>query len=202
MKDRNYRTFSGFCNNIATDSKLGRRATQLKRLLKPDYHDGVGEPRSVSASNNAAPLPNPRLVSTIVHSSPNSDLQDYKHSVALMQWGQFLDHDITLTPMWRQADGSLHDCKSCKANKEFCNPIPVPFNDPHFPSRDPLTNESKCLEFVRSQSVTFFWREQLNLVTAWIDSSHVYGSFKCQSDHLRYYCCFLTARQKTEGPDQ
>ena len=28
-------------------------------------------------------------------------------------------------------------------------------------------------------------REQLNLVTSWMDSSQVYGSFKCQADNLR-----------------
>ena len=39
---------------------------------------------------------------------------------------------------------------------------------------------------IRSHSVTAgLWREQLNLVTSWMDSSHVYGSFKCQADNLR-----------------
>ena len=31
------------------------------------------------------------------------------------------------------------------------------------------------------------WKEQLNLVTSWMDSSHVYGSFKCQATHLRLH---------------
>lgn len=43
------------------------------------------------------------------------------------------------------------------------------------------------LQFPRSQSITHHWREQLNLVTSWIDSSHIYGSFKCHSDHLRAF---------------
>ena len=44
----------------------------------------------------------------------------------------------------------------------------------------------RCLKFVRPQSITSgLWREQLNLVTSWMDSSHDYGSFKCQADYLR-----------------
>ena len=35
--------------------------------------------------------------------------------------------------------------------------------------------------------MTIKWREQLNLVTSWIDSSQVYGSFKCESDNLRLH---------------
>ena len=39
---------------------------------------------------------------------------------------------------------------------------------------------------IRSHSLNAgLWREQLNLVTSWMDSSHVYGSFKCQADNLR-----------------
>ena len=148
-----------------------------------------------------------------------------------MQWGQILDHDITLTPMIRERDGSLSDCQSCHSDPQKCSPISIPHNDPHFPSIDLKvrlndcvekifyyfaallfsiqkrgkiqtelsdvscyywdaifikTGKPKCLEFVRSQSVgSSLWKDQLNLVTSWLDSSHVYGSFKCQSDHLR-----------------
>ena len=55
------------------------------------------------------------------------------HSLALMQWGQFLAHDLSLTCMIREEDGSLSDCKSCDSNKSKCSPIPIPEDDPYFP---------------------------------------------------------------------
>ena len=67
-----------------------------------------------------------------------------------MQRGQFVAHDLSLTPMFRLPNGSLENCSQCKSGQiksKFCNPIPVPPNDPFF-----LENEDgmpKCLEFIR-----------------------------------------------------
>jgi hypothetical protein len=189
-----YRTFSGCSNNIVSNSNFGRLSIPLKRLLAPEYDDGVGEPKSVSKVDKRTPLPNPRKISTIVHSrsgknktSANKDSKIY--TLALMQWGQFLAHDLSSTAFSRVLDGSLADCRACDSNRRTCLPIPVPEDDPFFPSKDPETNIPRCLPFVRSQSVQgpLNWKEQLNLVTSWMDSSHVYGSFKCQATHLRLH---------------
>ena len=67
-----------------------------------------------------------------------------------MQWGQFLAHDLSLTPKYRLPNGSLENCSQCQSgeiNRKSCNPIPIPKNDSFF-----LENENgvpKCLEFVR-----------------------------------------------------
>ena len=99
-----------------------------------------------------------------------------------MQFGQFLDHDLTLTPVLRDQQGYQVDCSRCDADPERCDPIEIPLNDPFFPSHDAETGQRKCMEFVKSQSVdTFGYRDQLNLVTAWIDGSQIYGSFYCKN---------------------
>ena len=55
--------------------------------------DGRREPRG---GNTARSLPNPRWMSQRNH--PDEDLPDTRYTHVVMQFGQFLDHDITLTP--------------------------------------------------------------------------------------------------------
>ena len=93
-----------------------------------------------------------------------------------MQFGQFLDHDLTLTPVLRDQQGYQVDCSRCDADPERCDPIEIPLNDPFFPSHDAETGQRKCMEFVKSQSVdTFGYRDQLNLVTAWYMDGTSFG---------------------------
>ena len=47
----------------------------------------------VRTSVSGGPLPSARLVSTVIHTDQDSDLTSITHMV--MQWGQFLDHDLT-----------------------------------------------------------------------------------------------------------
>ena len=54
-----YRTITGVCNNILRPFK-GATNTPFKRLLFPDYADGISKPRQ---SRNEFPLPNARLFS-------------------------------------------------------------------------------------------------------------------------------------------
>ena len=157
-----YRSFSGICNNLESSILYGRRAVRLTRLMGPDY-------------GNHTSLPNPRLISSIVHSAPVTAV-DTKHNLMLMQFGQFLDHDLTLTPVFRDPQGFQVDCTSCNADPKHCNPIPFPEDDTFFPAR-------KCIEFTKSQTININGhKDQLNLVTAWIDGSHIYGSFHCKND--------------------
>lgn len=47
----------------------------------------------IRVSVSGGPLPSARLVSSVIHSNRDSDLTSITHMV--MQWGQFLDHDLT-----------------------------------------------------------------------------------------------------------
>lgn len=109
----------------------------------------------------------------------------------LMQWGQFLDHDITFTPMAvsnaRFSDG--RHCNETCENQSPCFPIDVPLGDPRI-------HRFKCLGFTRSSSmcgtgVTSGFlhrvaaRQQLNQITSYIDASNVYGSSDEEANNLR-----------------
>ncbi|XP_046571246.1 peroxidasin-like [Haliotis rubra] len=91
-----YRTADGHCNNLVYTS-WGRSFIPMRRYLPPVYDDAVSSPRQNSTSG--VELPSTRTVSTTVH--PPSSAEDLHplFTVMLMQWGQFLDHDITSTPI-------------------------------------------------------------------------------------------------------
>ena len=91
----------------------------------------------------------------------SEDPQDSNMSVMVMQFGQFLDHDITLTPeadMCRKCGNEPIVCCDYFLNlknytkeqmPEECWPIPVPQTDQVFVG----PNAPKCLEFKRSAHV-------------------------------------------------
>ena len=47
-----------------------KKSMLFRRLLEPNYDDGVGRPKSVSVVDKWTSLPNPRKISTVVHSGP------------------------------------------------------------------------------------------------------------------------------------
>lgn len=62
------------------------------RLLSPRFSDKLSAPK-VSASGD--PLPLARVVSQTVH--PDEGLHEHAGTVMIVAWGQFMDHDLTLT---------------------------------------------------------------------------------------------------------
>ncbi|MFM8892644.1 MAG: peroxidase family protein, partial [Planctomycetia bacterium] len=102
-------------------------------------------------------------------------------------WGQFLDHDLGLTPT---QDG---------ASRERL-PIPVPAGDPAF---DPSGRGSMTIPMTRSAYATGTGvagspREQVNSITAFIDGSQVYGSDATRAAALR---AFVGGRLRTSAGD-
>ena len=87
-----YRTISGRCNNFA-HPEWGSAGQTYRRLLPNAYADRASVPRG---GRHPSSLPNPRWISQKNH--PDSDNPDYRFTHMVMQFGQFLDHDITLTP--------------------------------------------------------------------------------------------------------
>lgn len=87
-----YRTANGSCNNKIHPDTFGVALRPFRRMLSPDYADGISKPRE---SKSGVELPSARQVSYNVH-RPSFE-NDIHFTVMLAVWGQFLDHDITAT---------------------------------------------------------------------------------------------------------
>ena len=136
--------------------QLGSTFEQLSRIGNPDYTDMV-------SSLAGAARPSARAVSNAVSAQGMADTPNtFGTSDFLWQWGQFLDHDIDLTP----------------AGTEDV-PIEVPVGDAFF---DPTSTGTATISFSRSVfdpttgAVLGSPRQQINEISSWIDASNVYGS--------------------------
>ncbi|CAG2060863.1 unnamed protein product [Timema podura] len=110
-----------------------------------------------------------------------------------MQWGQFLDHDLTHTPISRGQSGSgLSCCRngdvvSQELRHPDCFPIILP-NDDHIFAK----LGEHCMEFVRSlpaprPECNFGPREQMNQVSGYLDGSNIYGSTRGGQREIREF---------------
>ena len=115
---RRYRTFNGDCNNLCNITR-GATNEPLRRLpnLEPptDYEQPGFQPRRLAA--DGSDLSNARRISRAVFRANTGNLNgsapDFTHIT--MTWGQFLDHDITLTELTPLPAGV-----DCGVNNEPC----------------------------------------------------------------------------------
>ncbi|XP_024940632.1 uncharacterized protein LOC107267540 isoform X2 [Cephus cinctus] len=170
-----YRTFDGTCNH---PEQKGASLTAFKRILPPDYADGINAPRKGKLGKE---LPSAREVSLLVH--PPSPSTNPSFTVMLAVFGQFLDHDITATAISQGQNGSSLSCCPPSNGHPECFPVEVGPGDPVYDIAG-----SSCMEFVRSASAPqckIGPRQQLNQVSAFIDGSAIYGPDVSTSRDLR-----------------
>ena len=142
---RKYRTFDGTCNNLCNIT-LGSAEQPLERLLPPDYEGPAGSQAPRSLGVDFKPLTDPRKVS--VEALENNDTANINGTIVnfthlTMTWGQFLDHDVTLTELPEGLD--------CGINNAPCNPIPGCVNIKIPNGLELLFNESvQCIPLSRS----------------------------------------------------
>lgn len=155
-----FRSIDGSGNN-PIDPRRGAANTPLRRLARVAYADGVSAPAG-------AHLKSPREISNIVVTQPHLLPNSKGTSDYLWQWGQFVDHDLDLTP-------SIEPIERLD--------IPVPKGDPYF---DPKGTGTKTIELDRSlYEMIGGVRQQINVNTSYIDGSQVYGSDEARAQELR-----------------
>ncbi|KAK4874945.1 hypothetical protein RN001_014305 [Aquatica leii] len=201
-----YRTADGTCNNLQHPWR-GASMLPLQRFLPPHYNDGI---QTIRKSVLGGALPSARDISTRIHRDKNREVESV--TLMFMQWGQFLDHDLTSSAQARMFNRSVPRC--CQNNglgllpKDLthpeCLPIPVSKTD-WFLSQFGI----RCIEFVRSAPTSRIdcdlgWREQINQVTSYIDASNVYGSDQDLADSLRVFHkgLLLYGRSRDQRPLQ
>ena len=182
-----YRTINGTCNNFFYPLN-GAAETPFARLLPANYEDGislpVGHTQATSGDFFSPPWPSPRLISWRVIEDLKSDGNPDDVSVMFMQWGQFLDHDLDIAPLFEE-----EDC-SCEYTKR-CIPVEVKPEDTIFGTVS--SNGGKCLPFARSvpactcEGQSPLPRNQVNDLTSYIDASNVYGSENKLASNLRLF---------------
>ncbi|XP_041978546.1 peroxidasin homolog pxn-2 isoform X2 [Aricia agestis] len=183
--DNPFRTYTGYCNNLRNPN-LGKSLTTFARLLPPVYEDGVSRPRINSVTGT--PLPTPRVVSTVIH--PDISNLHTRYTLMVMQFAQFLDHELTMTPIHKGFHESIPDCRSCDSPRTVhpeCNPFPVPRGDHYYPEVNITSGERLCFPSMRSLpgQQQLGPREQVNQNSAFIDASVVYGENPCIVSKLR-----------------
>ena len=158
--DLRFRSIDGTGNNIE-NPLWGAADVPLLRVSEAAYADGTNLP-----SGNSRP--SAREISNACMAQAGDRFNPLGVTDMFWQWGQFLDHDITLTPI---ADPL----------EEF--PIEVPSGDAWF---DPTASGIAEIPLERSSyDVVDGVRQQVNEITAYIDASNVYGSDPERAQALR-----------------
>uniref|UniRef100_A0A6Q2YPV5 NAD(P)H oxidase (H2O2-forming) n=1 Tax=Esox lucius TaxID=8010 RepID=A0A6Q2YPV5_ESOLU len=161
--------YDGWYNNLA-DHDRGAVGSALVRLLPARYYDGVLQPLQEPH------LPNPRLLSDVIAKGRSGLASANNQTVLSVFFGYHVVFEIV-------------DSRPPGCPPEFMN-IPIPEGDPIF---DPQRTGRVLLPFQRgpwdkhsSQSPNYP-RTQVNLVTAWLDGSSIYGPSNSWCDTLRNF---------------
>uniref|UniRef100_A0A3Q3FHW2 NAD(P)H oxidase (H2O2-forming) n=1 Tax=Labrus bergylta TaxID=56723 RepID=A0A3Q3FHW2_9LABR len=177
--------FDGWYNSLG-NPRRGAVGSNLVRLVPAHYWDGVYQPV------HEPQLPNPRRLSRVLTAGASGLPSTRNRTVLSLFFGYHVAFEV-------------FDSRAPGCPPEFMN-IPVPKGDPVF---DPSANGKVLLPFQRA-----LWdkesgqspgnpRTQVNLVTAWIDGSSIYGPSTSWSDSLRSFSGgLLTSGSESNMPKE
>ncbi|MAT54575.1 MAG: hypothetical protein CMN32_08830 [Saprospirales bacterium] len=165
LNAQEYRTIDGTGNNLVFPDFGAVGTHVLTQTI--GFSDGISAPAGPAR-------PNPRLVSNMLFSQTNLVNDSRTLSAYAWAWGQFIDHDITLSP----------------DNPDESFDIEVPPFDMYF---DPAGTGAVKIPMHRSAydptsgTGTDNPRKYTNEITAFIDASAVYGSDPQRATWLRTF---------------
>ncbi|CAB3400911.1 unnamed protein product [Caenorhabditis bovis] len=191
-----YRSYDGQCNNFEHPMR-GVSEMAFLRLLPPRYENGFNTPVGWEKGKlyNGFEVPNARKVSRLLIGTDEITPHDHLSSMT-MQWGQFIDHDMTLTApaLTRHSYKEGAFCNRTCENIDPCFNIQLEPDDPKLHTG--LYQKYPCMEFERNgaicgsgetspifQRVTY--RDQMNVLTSYLDASGIYGNSEEQALALR-----------------
>ena len=157
------RSYGGWFNNI--ESLWGALYDEVVLVSDPVFSDGISAPAGIDR-------PNPRVLSNMIFNQRELAHDPLGLSAYVWAWGQFIDHDITLSPN----------------HESEIFPIPVPQGDIYF---DPNFTGEEQIMMMRSDYIKNTGtgvdnpRRFYNATTAFIDGSAVYGSDEEIANWLR-----------------
>jgi peroxidase len=160
-------SINGTGNNLQNPT-WGSAGVDLLRIAPAAYTDGISSPAG-------ADRPSARAISNAVAAqAPGVDILNNRDlSAFVYAWGQFIDHDLDLTPTGTTAFN-----------------IAVPAGDPQF---DPTGTGTAVITLNRSVTdpatgtSTSNPAQQPNVITAFIDGSMIYGSDSARAAALRTF---------------
>jgi peroxidase len=171
LLDSGFRSITGYGNNVANPT-WGQAGTDLIRVSPVAYADGIStpsQPNNLSprqVSNNLNNQSDPIFSGADNLGGPQSrSLSDFAYV-----WGQFIDHDIDLTPGQSGANAESFD-------------IPADATNPN----DPMGTEPFSRSAFDSTTGTSNPRQQINAISSFLDLLQVYGSSKVVADALRTF---------------
>merc|ERR1712142_296349 len=190
-KSDRYRKYDGSCNNLVKTS-WGATSRKFRRILKAEYPDGKGKFKTKAIHRDkrngrklTVELPLARALSNRLHQLKAGDKKpgvSNRTSHMLMQFGQFVDHDIVLTPepekrCCRMEVRNSGDCKNIRIKPGDSKTDKIYNNKEARKKGEPKQN---CIPFSRSSVVCPSeenpGREQFNALTIFLDMSAIYGS--------------------------
>jgi peroxidase len=157
LLDAEFRSITGFGNN-PLNAAAGMAGADLLRLSPADYADGIsapslpGNPSARVLSDMLNDQTDPANASQDIQTVDANSLSDFGYV-----WGQFIDHDMDLTP------ASSNEFLSIQA-------------DPNDPSRMGNQTFARSLFNPATGTDASNPRQQINAVTSFLDLSQVYGS--------------------------